>query len=441
MCVAAAAFGDLVATAGKDNTVRVWHVTRVTTEGDGDGEGTVRARCVAVARGHVAAVNALAFSHRKEGAFLVSGAADRTVKLWDIDGLIDRISDGESDGDRDHTPISLATKSTVVAHDKDVNCLAVSPDDGVVATGGGDKRVKLWHVSPRDRSLALLRDMSGHKRGIWDLTFSPRDRILASAAGDKTVRIWSLSDGTCRKVLQGHTGAVLRCVFLSQGTQLLTAGADSLLKLWTLRTEECDATFGGAHDERIWALAMREEGEVRVLTGGAAGRLCAWKDATQARLLEETQAQQAQVEDAQRLQNALRGKKWSAAMRLALDLERPRDLLAVLRALIAHTAGCVEARDTAVAEALTTLTLPQLSRLLHFAREWNTSARTYLPAQIVMRVVLQRVPLTTLRRVADVEDLLEAFEAYNDRHLRRCDRLLEQSYFVDYCCDVLDVIQ
>ena len=47
--------------------------------------------------------------------------------------------------------------------------------------------------------------------------------------------MWSLADGSCLRTLEGHLASVLRLDFLSAGTQVLTAGADGLIKLWSLR--------------------------------------------------------------------------------------------------------------------------------------------------------------------------------------------------------------
>ena len=55
------------------------------------------------------------------------------------------------------------------------------------------------------------------------------------------------------QTLEGHDSSVLRAEFISQGMQLVTAGADGLLKLWNIKTSECTATFND-HDGRIWAL-------------------------------------------------------------------------------------------------------------------------------------------------------------------------------------------
>jgi WD40 repeat protein len=50
------------------------------------------------------------------------------------------------------------------------------------------------------------------------------------------VRLWSLVDGACLRTFEGHLASVLRVDFLSSGAQLLSAGADGLIKLWGVRS-------------------------------------------------------------------------------------------------------------------------------------------------------------------------------------------------------------
>jgi U3 small nucleolar RNA-associated protein 13 len=45
----------------------------------------------------------------------------------------------------------------------------------------------------------------------------------------------------------------LRLEFVAAGAQLLTAGGDGLLKLWTIKSSECVTTLD-AHERKIWAL-------------------------------------------------------------------------------------------------------------------------------------------------------------------------------------------
>lgn len=51
--------------------------------------------------------------------------SDHTIKVWSLDGLLD---DAEQ-------PINLKAKAVVAAHSKDINSLAVAPNDSLVCSG------------------------------------------------------------------------------------------------------------------------------------------------------------------------------------------------------------------------------------------------------------------------------------------------------------------
>lgn len=50
--------------------------------------------------------------------------SDRTLKVWSIEGLLDG-----ADG-----PAKLSSQSAVVAHDKDINAVAIAPNDSLVCS-------------------------------------------------------------------------------------------------------------------------------------------------------------------------------------------------------------------------------------------------------------------------------------------------------------------
>jgi len=52
-------------------------------------------------------------------------SSDRTLKVWSLDGLLDGVEQ----------PLNLKAKAVVAAHDKDINCLAVAPNDSLVCSG------------------------------------------------------------------------------------------------------------------------------------------------------------------------------------------------------------------------------------------------------------------------------------------------------------------
>ena len=149
------------------------------------------------------------------------------------------------------TSIDVLASNSIRAHDKDINCSAISPNAAMVATGSHDKTVKIW----RSSDLSLMSALKGHRRGVWKVAFSPVDRSLASCSSDRTIRVWSLSSFTCIRTLEGHSASVLAVDYVCFGQQLISASADGVLKLWTIRSGECVNTMD-QHEDKIWALAV-----------------------------------------------------------------------------------------------------------------------------------------------------------------------------------------
>lgn len=75
--------------------------------------------------------------------------------------------------------------------------------------------------------------------------------------------------------------------------QLLSSGADGLVKLWTIRTNECVSTFD-EHEDRVWALTTDEEDKYMV-TGGGDSKIVIWQDVTEQEELEIKQQDETRV--------------------------------------------------------------------------------------------------------------------------------------------------
>ena len=70
----------------------------------------------------------------------------------------------------------------------EVRCLAYSPGGAIIATGGGDAKVKLW--SPASGFCFVT--FSEHTAAVVDLAFVPHGRALVSASLDGTVRAFDM---------------------------------------------------------------------------------------------------------------------------------------------------------------------------------------------------------------------------------------------------------
>ncbi|KAM6946181.1 autophagy-related protein 16-1 [Aplochiton taeniatus] len=131
------------------------------------------------------------------------------------------------------------------AHDGEVNAVRFSPGSRLLATGGMDRRVKLWEVvSGRCEPKGAL---TGSNAGITSIEFDSAGTYLLAASNDFASRIWTVDDFRLRHTLTGHSGKVLAARFLLDNARIVSGSYDRTLKLWDLRSKVCVKTvFAGS---------------------------------------------------------------------------------------------------------------------------------------------------------------------------------------------------
>ncbi len=202
---------------------------------------------------HAGAVTCVAFS--PDGTRLASGSGDKTVKLWDT--------------------ATGKTFATLQGHSDFVLSVAFSPDGTRLASGsGGYKTVKLWDTAT-GKAIAT---QQGHIQDVFSVAFSPDGTRLASGSGDNTVKLWDTATGKAIVTLQGHLGDVFSVAFSPDGTRLASGSADNTVKLWDAATGKAIATLEG-HFGDVFSVAFSPDG-TRLASGSGDKTVKLWDAAT-----------------------------------------------------------------------------------------------------------------------------------------------------------------
>ena len=262
--------------------------------------------------GHEESVFAIAF--RSDGAELASGAADATIRQWNVrDGKLKRL---------------IANRPPGTA----VTSLAFSRDGQFEAQGTANGRLRLWNA----REGTFVREMAGHEGSVQALAFTPDNTWLCSGSADRTMRVWHLDSSALGatypsfdrgdgmgavvigglagwaatatgpwgsaesgygikiwevmfdrpiRLLQGHHAAVRSIAFTPASDLLASTSDDATLKLWNAASGDCLRTLTNELPMKVlafsagsqWLVAGMADGTVRVLDTNNLAVSRAWR--------------------------------------------------------------------------------------------------------------------------------------------------------------------
>ncbi len=190
--------------------------------------------------GHSDSVQSVVYS--PDGRYLASGSGDKTIKIWEV-----------------ATGNELRT---LTGHSGAVWSVVYSPDGRYLASGNGDTTIKIWEVATGKE----LRTLTGHSHVVLSVVYSPDGRYLASGSIDNSIKIWEVATGKQLRTLTGHYGGVYSVVYSPDGRYLASASADNTIKIWEVATGKELRTLTG-HSDSVWSVVYSPDG--RYLASGS----------------------------------------------------------------------------------------------------------------------------------------------------------------------------
>jgi WD40 repeat protein len=108
-----------------------------------------------------------------------------------------------------------------------------TPEGDGLAYGGEDKENKRGFVRLYDFNTKETRYFSGHRAGVNDIEFSPDGGLMASAGADKRLLMWVLENpGDLPITMQNNAGFVWDIAFTKNSDYLIAACSESEIRVW-----------------------------------------------------------------------------------------------------------------------------------------------------------------------------------------------------------------
>ncbi len=161
---------------------------------------------------------------------------------------------------------------TFRGHSQGVWSVAYSPDGLTLASGGGDRYLRIWDIETG----RLLKSLRGHTQDIRQVHYSPDGQTLASGSEDRTIRLWNPQSGeTTRLLFTRYDHSVCSISFSPDGLMLARAGHNKDLKIWEVTTgTELMTLLGKDQYDHHWSVctAFSPDG-MYLVTGSDIGKL------------------------------------------------------------------------------------------------------------------------------------------------------------------------
>jgi WD40 repeat protein len=170
-----------------------------------------------------------------DGKLVVAGGRpgqEGDVRIFDINGGTPKTVDGVPmlDGINDKAVMLKALLDT----DDSVLCLALSADGKKLASGGWDRLIHVWDLSPGYDKAKEEQSIENHADKVFGVAFTPDGKFLLSCGFDKTAKMWDLEKKESVLTFPDHQAGVNAVVAKADGKLGFSVGDDNQLRAFNL---------------------------------------------------------------------------------------------------------------------------------------------------------------------------------------------------------------
>ncbi|XP_032712839.1 telomerase protein component 1 [Lontra canadensis] len=156
-----------------------------------------------------------------------------------------------------------------------LNCVAFHPEGQMMAVGSWAGSFSFFHVD----GLKAAKELGAPGASVRTLVFNVPGRVVAVGRLDSTVELWSWHEGARLAVFPAHHGIVAAALFLRAGRQLLTAGEDGKVQVWSGSLGQPRGCLGSLSLSPALSVALSPDGD-RVAVGYRADGIRIYKIAS-----------------------------------------------------------------------------------------------------------------------------------------------------------------
>eukprot|EP01106_Pelomyxa_sp_JSP_P014925 TRINITY_DN491_c1_g1_i1.p1 TRINITY_DN491_c1_g1~~TRINITY_DN491_c1_g1_i1.p1 ORF type:complete len:593 (-),score=144.97 TRINITY_DN491_c1_g1_i1:45-1793(-) len=190
--------------------------------------------------GHSGDINTVTFN--VNGSLLVSGGADKVIRVWDV--------------------ASGIMKASMMGAAQTVTSVALSCSDDLVLGCSNDKAARVWTL----QNSRLRHALTGHVDKVSCGLFADNTQKVVTGSHDRSLKVWDLGKGYCVRTIFCFSSCNDACLGTTGGT-VLSAHTDKSLRFWDIRDGQCEHIIDSLHSAQLTSVCLSPDGKMALTCG------------------------------------------------------------------------------------------------------------------------------------------------------------------------------